>query len=85
MDNLKRPASPQPIAFSGDNTVARTAWGVHEDFAGFTKLEKAALIIAAGMLGTINTKWIAQEKDSASIISKDAVMIAKAILEEANK
>jgi hypothetical protein len=38
MENTRRPAQAQAIAFSGDNIVAQTSWGVHEDFAGFTKL-----------------------------------------------
>jgi len=79
MDNLKRPAQAQPIAFSGDNINAQTAWGVHEDFAGFTKLEMASLMIAQGDLSRED-----------GIVDKNAwakkcVEFAKAVLEEFNK
>lgn len=80
MNNLNRPASPQPIAFSGDNSNAQTSWGVHEDFAGFTKLELASLMIAQGMLSRI-TKLPEEKEDYAA----RAVQLAKAVLEEANK
>lgn len=80
MDNLNRPASPQPIAFSGDNPEAQTAWGVHEDFAGFTKLELASLMIAQGFASNyVHTTGQARS------ISERSVELAKAVLEEANK
>jgi len=83
MDNLKRLAFPQSIALSDDNSVAQTSWGVHEDFAGFTKLEYAALMIAAGMSQGIYSDGLT-DKQSHHIV-QSSVFLAKAVLEEANK
>lgn len=81
MDNLIRPAQPQPIAPYPENTGGfETAWGVHEDFAGFTKIEKAALMIAAGDVGSYDQGIANPEKWATT-----CVKLAKAILEEANK
>lgn len=80
MDNLKRPAHPQPIAFADGNDTAQTAWGVHDDFAGFTKLEKAALMIAQGFAYNY-----AHVPGQSVAIAERAVELAKAVLEEANK
>jgi hypothetical protein len=82
MDNFNRPAHPQPIAFSGDNTNAQTSWGVHTDFAGFTKLELASLMIAQGYIAAGAFKDDDQEGYE---IARCSVHVAKAVLEEANK
>lgn len=69
MDNLKSPAHP----IINDE-------GSHEDrevHYGFTKLEKAALMIAQGMM--------AHSKYTTDFVAPKAVEIAKAILQEANK
>ena len=82
MNNTKQLAYPQPIAFHPESPNAQTSWGVHEDFAGFTKLEMASLMIAQGMAST----WL-QEANTPQYkrIAGVAVDIAKAVLEEANK
>lgn len=80
MNNLKRPAYPQPLTRGSDGSVL-TPWQHHEDFAGFTKLEKAALIISAG--------YVAATPPDNSInpesVAEFSVRIAAAVLEEANK
>lgn len=82
MDNLKLPASPTivtnvttPLQFHQiSDTEAQTY--------GFTKLEKAALMIAQGMISNptvdpLNTHWRS--------IAFQAIGLAKMVLEEANK
>lgn len=76
MDNLQRPADPQPITHS-EGTGIITSWEYHSDFSGFTKLEKAALMIAQ--------RLSARHTFSLSSIAEESVVIAKAVLEEANK
>jgi len=80
MDNLKRPAYPQPLTLGSDGSVL-TPWQHHEDFAGFTKLEKAALIIAQGMCSNSKLEYNNAFKD----IPSQSVKLAKAVLEECNK
>lgn len=80
MDNLKRPAYPQPLTIGSDGSVL-TPWQHHEDFAGFTKLEKAALIIAQGIMA----RGLYTQNQYQGYVAEPAVMIAKAVLEEANK
>lgn len=82
MDNLKRPSSPQPIAFCGDNSTAQTSWGVHEDFAGFIKLELASLMIAQGFISS--GQWKMGSGESSYFIEASA-RIGAAVLREANK
>lgn len=81
MDNLKRPAYPQPIAAREDGTF-ETSWGVHEDFAGFTKIERASLMIAQGRLAK---GAVPASNDAHADFAYRCVAIAKAVLEEANK
>ena len=80
MNNLTRPASPQPIAFHPESPDPQTSWGVHEDFAGFTKLEIAALMIAQGLVADPNVSG-----STLNTVPEMAVKLAQAILEEANK
>jgi hypothetical protein len=73
MDNFKLPAYPIHIEnghYSG-----------HADFDGFTKLEKASLMIAQGALsdGTPIAEGHHQR------FALECVRVAKALLEEANK
>lgn len=81
MENLKLPAYPQPITIGTDGNIL-TPVGHHSDFGGFTKLEKASLMIAQGMLSGPH-KW--EKEPVVKAISVNAVAIAKAVLEEANK
>jgi hypothetical protein len=78
MDNLKRPADTQPMTTLYDGNVI-TSWQHHEDFAGFTKLELASLMIAQGYVANGGFAII----DRA--IAEYCVQTAKAVLEEANK
>lgn len=70
MDNLKSPAYPHR---------SNSLEGGHTD-PGFTKLEKAALMIAQGLLAGDTEERL--NKDS---IIKLSVEYAKAVLEEANQ
>jgi hypothetical protein len=74
-DNLKSPAYPVHIE-PGDT------YSGHAFFDGFTKLEKAALMIAQGYVA--NGVFNGDEQEDYEL-SKRAVKIAKAVLEEANK
>lgn len=82
MDNLQRLAYPQPIAIDA-NFNTQTAWDIHPDFAGFTKLELAALMIAQGYVSDRNN--LLQGTSNYQSIGEYSVSLAKAVLEEANK
>lgn len=78
MDNLKSPAYPELVSTN------KPAYGpnfTHNTTGGFTNLELASLMIAQGMLSGPHTF----EGDVLEGVSKNAVKIAKAVLEEANK
>jgi len=66
MDNLKSPAYPQPF---------------NDKQLGFTKLEKAALMIAQGLCASLKMGT----SPLPTLLAETAVMVAKAVLEEANK
>lgn len=73
MNNLKSPAYPyRSNALDGGHTDP-----------GFTKLERASLMIAQGM-ATVRDQHNQMYYDP-STIAKDSVLIAKAVIEEANK
>lgn len=72
MDNLKLPAYPLGKDVPQD------------EFSGFTKLEKASLMIAQG-LATRELFEMLETKNYPAGIAKLSVVIAKAVLEEANK
>jgi len=79
-NNLNSPANPRIYEFS-EKYKSDTI-----DEPGFTKLELASLMIAQGMAHTTNVKWLVQEGiDGTNIIATYSVMLAKAVLEEANK
>lgn len=77
-DNLKLPAYPLPLVSNPEGEIKDASdW---EGPTGFTKLEKAALIIAQGIVS--NGDYVNKGEE---LIAADAVVIAKAVLEEANK
>lgn len=77
MDNLKTPAYPQPLTIGSDGTVL-TPLEKDSDFAGFTKLERASLMIAQGLVSDpANTLT--------DTLAKLSVAFAKTVLEQANK
>lgn len=65
-DNEKSPASPQHISTSK---------------SGFTKVERASIMIASELVG----KYTLKEPGDQKIIAKLSVELAREILEEANK
>lgn len=73
MDNLKSPAYPWTDT-RGDRL---------EFFEGFTKLEKAALMIAQGMASS--GQYLTQSHAEHVAMANTAVSLAKAVIEEANK
>lgn len=81
MNNLELPAYPTEVQWSEGRIGKDHQNGNATSLTyGFTKLEKAALMIAAGMdvlnyTSHADPQWMA----------KEAVIIAKAVLEEANK
>lgn len=80
MDNTKLPAYPLPLVQNeAKEIVDSSEWG---GSVGFTKLELASLMIAAG-LAPVWEKKTAQ--DAHMHIGQASVRIAKAVLEEANK
>lgn len=81
MDNLKLPAYPLSIALHNNGTL-NTTLDVDSASVGFTKLELASLMIAQGMVSC--DEWVSG-KDPYNHISKQSVLLAKAVLEEANK
>lgn len=81
MDNNKLPACPvDGMAWANANNIVRKD-GPMTPWSGFTKLEKAALMIAQGFISGRNSFSEGNEKKIAS----GSVAIAKAVLEEANK
>lgn len=80
MDNLKLPAYPQPLTMGTEGDIL-TPVGQHSDFAGFTKQEKGALIMAAALVG----KYSLKTPEDQQIIAQLSNELAKAVLEEANK
>lgn len=80
-DNLKLPAYPLPIALHNNGTL-NTTLDVDTASVGFTKLEKAALMIAQGLasnstIDANNFHW--------RTIAIQSVDIARMVIEEANK
>jgi len=83
MNNLNRPAYPQPIALGSEGDIL-TPIGQHDDFAGFTKLEYASLMIAQGLLSGGNGANI-EINGTMHSLSTAAIAVAKSILEDCNK
>jgi len=80
-DNLLQPAYPVSIAVDDKNNSLVDSRD--QCAAGFTKLEKASIMIAAGILAN-SPDW--SEKDlSINWVAVNSVKYAKAVLEEANK
>lgn len=74
MDNLQSPAYPSLHWDEGSQgTIFYFTKG------GFTKIEKAALMIAAAWSDKATTEWTPQ------FLAEQSVVLAKAVLEEANK
>lgn len=80
MDNLKKPAYPSHIILDEKDNVFVTSDDLGK--GGFTKLEMASLMIAQGGVGNIgndlNSEWIPN-------FAYLCTLLAKAVLEEANK
>jgi len=74
MENLKSAASGFTAHFDGENTDVQY---------GFTKLEKAALMIAQGGVATWDGKDV--DPTNSKIFASNCVLLAKLVLEEANK
>lgn len=78
MDNLQSPAYPSILSdFDGQDNALGSSY-TDPKRSGFTKLEKAALMIAQGLCAD-------PSMDSVDVIPELSVRIAKEILEEANK
>jgi|HubBroStandDraft_3_1064219.scaffolds.fasta_scaffold08371_2 hypothetical protein len=78
MENTRLPAYPLPLVQNSEGDVKDASdWGGN---MGFTKLELASLMIAQGLMS--NTLFCDNEDN---YIARDAVKLAKAVLEEANK
>jgi hypothetical protein len=83
MDNLKLPAYPvDAMEWDGCNAKIRKE-GPMAPWSGFTKLEKAALMIASGMSGGVYSDGLTVQQTQH--IASSSVHLAKAVLEEANK
>lgn len=79
MDNLKSPAYPQltyDIVPTGDGKSISIHY-TDKDFPGFTKLEKAALMIAGHI-------WEGSTHGHEKEIARRARALAEAVLEECN-
>lgn len=78
MDNINFPAYPQNGVYSlATDTIV---FNKDPELAGFTKLEKAALIIASGLLSKYNLRT----SEDQQIIAQLSVELATAILNKAN-
>jgi hypothetical protein len=77
MDNLKLPAYPQM-----DWHQTEDGRIVYQTIGGFSKLEKASLMIASGIA---NIWGLRTDQDTSDIIAEVSVRIAEAVLEKANK
>lgn len=81
MDNLKSPAYPQPITMGSEGDIL-TPVGQDSDFAGFTKLELASLMVLQGLVSNGGTE--AANFHWGTVVDH-SVRIAGMLLEEANK
>lgn len=82
MDNLKLPAYPLPLIMSSEGDVEDASdWSGPN--IGFTKLEKSALMIAQGILA--NKPINGSGSEIIKELAETCTIVAKAILEEANK
>ena len=81
MNNKKliQPAYPLPIAQGSDGLMYDTS--DYSRGTGFTKQEKAALMMAAALVGKYNLK----SPEDQDIIAKLANELAASVLEEANR
>lgn len=78
MDNFKLPAYPEQVMIHPHTQEVFTANQMNSWTGGFTKLEKAALMIAAGMANRPEYYKIEE-------IASFSVTIAEAVLLQANK
>lgn len=79
MENIKSPAYPH-ISYEANG---QNGTGMYTSEDGFSKLEKAALTIAAGMVASNN--YVVTMHSEHPHMAITAVSFAKAILEECNK
>lgn len=83
MDNFKSPAYPQQtweeIGLHGGGSAV--AHSTHSKQSGFTKIERASLIIAQGLVSKYNLK----DPGDQLIIAQISVELATEVLKEANK
>jgi hypothetical protein len=70
-----------------DNNEQRAAFPLKNEAKGFTKLEYASLLMMQGLMDSADWDMARNEKadDLAGRTAKTAVLMAKAVLEEANK
>lgn len=80
MDNLKLPAHPLPVAKHNNGTLMTTL-DVDTASCGFTKLEKASLMIAQGLV----SKYNLSRPEDQQTIAQLSVELATEVLKEANK
>jgi len=81
-DNLLQPAYPVSIAVDDKNNSLVDSRD--QCAAGFTKLEKASIMIASGMVS--DPEWLsALTEVQITYLGETAARIAKSVLEEANK
>lgn len=80
MDNLKLPAYPLPIALHNNGTL-NTTLDVDWASVGLSKIERASLMIAQGLVSKYN---LSTQQDQA-IIAQLPVELATEVLKEANK
>ncbi|HXP52998.1 MAG TPA: hypothetical protein VN922_23845 [Bacteroidia bacterium] len=78
MDNTKLPAYPTLI-------YNEATGNPQAQELGFTKLEKAALMIAQGMIQRQDKQYDPETTKGVEAISSVCVDVARAVLEEANK
>ena len=80
MDKLKLPAYPLPIALHNNGTL-NTTLDVDNASVGFTKHEKAALMIAQGLVSKYNMTSPSDQET----IAKLSLELAEEILNRAEK
>lgn len=83
MDNLRSPAYPSILSdFDGQDNALGSSY-TDPKRSGFTKLEKAAIMIAAGIMSGAWSDGITHQQ--VAYIKEASVLVAKGVLEEANK
>lgn len=84
MNNLELPAHPTEVQWS-EGRIGKLHQNGNATYLtyGFTKLEKASLMIAANMSAQIYSDGMTDQQ--LDHIKRSSVAVAKAVLEEANK